>query len=119
MPSLSAKQFLSGTIVLAAMLMTSLTQPTDDDDSQSAIEKSSCDAVDHVTEQLAGVSAQLAGLHDDVSAIRQAMESTTNLAPPPRAPPTNHSSHGKFQLQVRNTMTEECSYTHLVSSHLN
>jgi len=104
--------------MLATMLLTSLAQPTHDDD-QSATEKSY--DVDHVTQQLADVSVQLAGLrsdviaalrgapdssvsngecdganltllHADLSAVRQAVES---MSRPGRAP-TNHSSHGKF-----------------------
>ena len=119
MLSISAKQFANGTIMLATMLLTSLAVPTHDDD-QSATEKSN--DVDHVTQQQANVSVQLAGLRCDViathckapdvsvsngeynganltlsnadlSAVRHAVESMSRPCPAP----TNHSSHGKFQ----------------------
>jgi len=57
MLSLSSGRLSSETIVLSVMLMTSLGQPTHDED-QSASEK--CD------DRLEGVSGQLAALRDDV-----------------------------------------------------
>jgi len=62
MLSLSSGRLSSETIVLSVMLMTSLGQPTHDED-QSASEK--CDDR-RVTGQLEGVSGQLAALRDDV-----------------------------------------------------
>jgi len=61
MPSLSAKGFVNTTIVLAMMLMTSLTQSTHDD--QSTTE---CDA--HVIERLDDVTGRLTNLQRDVTA---------------------------------------------------
>jgi len=103
MPPSRAKRFENVTVALVAMLMTSLAQPTDDD--QSATD---CDA--HVTERLRDVTDQLTSLrHDvmsalpcdgsvssnmaqlrsDMSAVRHAVESLHNGRRPPAA---NHSS---------------------------
>lgn len=108
-----AKRFVNITIVIAMILMTSLAQPTHDDQSET-------ECVAHVIQQLYDVTGRLtnlqhyvtealrtpaepvsncdceggnmAQLRADVSAIRHAMESL-NVA---RRPLTNYTSAGNF-----------------------